>query len=43
MTKSRLEMLIDSLASGAEVFSSSLDDTSRRRTTEDMELVLGER
>ncbi|KZT53359.1 hypothetical protein CALCODRAFT_440176 [Calocera cornea HHB12733] len=43
MTKSRLEMLIDSLASGADVFSSSVDESSRRRTTEEMELVLGER
>ncbi|EJU05970.1 hypothetical protein DACRYDRAFT_12791 [Dacryopinax primogenitus] len=42
MTKSRLDMLIDSLASGADVFSSSLDESSRQRTNEEMELVLGE-
>ncbi|KZO93791.1 hypothetical protein CALVIDRAFT_600506 [Calocera viscosa TUFC12733] len=43
MTKSRLEMLIDSLGSGADVFSSPVDESSRRRTTEEMELVLGDR
>ena len=42
MTKSRLAILIDSLASGAEVFSSSSTSaTSRDTQINEMEVVLG--
>ena len=40
MTTSRLSLLIDALASGADVFSSSVQPGSRNQVNE-MEVVLG--
>ena len=42
MTKSRLAVLIDSLASGAEVFASSRADTGQGENINEMNVVMGE-